>query len=383
MIQKDRLVQHILELIRIDSPSRKEREVALRLKKDLEAMGAEVSFDEAGEKINGTIGNLIAVFKGNQSKASPFLLSAHMDTVQPGEGIKPKVVGNIIKTDGTTVLGGDDKSGIAIICETIRSLQEENHPVSDLEVIFTICEEDGLQGAKNLDISKLKSRMGLVFDSDAGGILFTKAPASNRMEFRIIGLEAHAGLCPERGINAIQIAGQAIAKMRLGRIDEETTANIGFIQGGLASNIVAKQVFIKAESRSHNEDKLAAQTEHMQRCFQEAVEDHSIVLDGKILKPKLEEKIWRDYDRIDIPDDAPIVQLVMQAASNLGEEIHKRSTGGGCDASVLNQKGFEIANLGTGMHDIHTVNEWLDISEMFRTATIVEEILKIHAKGKG
>ena len=382
MIQKDRLVRHLLELIRIDSPSRKEREVAMRLKKDLEAMGADVSFDKAGEKINGTIGNLIAIFRGNQSKAPPFLLSAHMDTVQPGEGIKPKVLGNIIKTDGTTVLGGDDKSGIAIICETIRSLQEENHPFSDLEVIFTICEEDGLQGAKNLDISKLKSRMGLVFDSDAGGILFTKAPASNRMEFRIFGLEAHAGLCPERGINAIQIAGQAIAKMRLGRIDEETTANIGFIQGGLAPNIVPKQVFIRGESRSHNEEKLAAQTEHMQRCFQEAVEHHSIVLDGKTLKPILEEKIWRDYDRIDIQDDAPIVQLVMQAAINLGEEIHKRSTGGGCDASVLNQKGFEIANLGTGMHDIHTVNEWVDISEMCRTATIVEEILKIHSKGK-
>ena len=148
MIQKDRLVKHLLELIRIDSPSRKEREVAMRLKNDLEAMGAEVSFDEAGGKVNGTIGNLIAVFKGNQSKASPFLLSAHMDTVQPGEGIKPEVLGGIIKTDGTTVLGGDDKTGIAIICETIRSLQEEKYPYSDLEVIFTICEEDGLQGAK-------------------------------------------------------------------------------------------------------------------------------------------------------------------------------------------------------------------------------------------
>jgi tripeptide aminopeptidase len=381
MIQRDRLVQHLLDLIRIDSPSRKEREVALRLKNDLETMGANVVFDKAGEKINGSIGNLVAHFKGSGQKASPFLLSAHMDTVQPGEGIKPRIDEDTIRTDGTTVLGGDDKSGIAIVCEAIRSLQEENIPHGDLELVFTICEEDGLQGAKNLDISLLKSRFGLVFDSDAAGILFTKAPASDRMEFTVHGLEAHAGMCPERGLNAIQIASEAIANMRLGRLDEDTTANIGVIQGGLAPNIVAKQVFIKAEARSHSNEKLSAQTKHMRKCLQDAVGRHSVVVDGITHISRLEEKVWRDYERIDIQDDSPIVQLVLNAAHNLGQNIETRKMGGGCDASALNQRGFQVANLGTGMHDIHTVNEWLDIPEMCRTASIVEEILKLHAKG--
>jgi len=381
MIQRDRLVQHLLDLIRIDSPSRKERKVALRLKNDLETMGANVVFDKAGEKINGSIGNLVAHFKGSGQKASPFLLSAHMDTVQPGEGIKPRIDEDTIRTDGTTVLGGDDKSGIAIVCEAIRSLQEENIPHGDLEVVFTICEEDGLQGAKNLDISLLKSRFGLVFDSDAAGILFTKAPASDRMEFTVHGLEAHAGMCPERGLNAIQIASEAIANMRLGRLDGDTTANIGVIQGGLAPNIVAKQVFIKAEARSHSNEKLSAQTKHMRKCLQDAVGRHSVVVDGITHISRLEEKVWRDYERIDIQDDSPIVQLVLNAAHNLGQNIETRKMGGGCDASALNQRGFQVANLGTGMHDIHTVNEWLDIPEMCRTASIVEEILKLHAKG--
>ncbi|HEX9757697.1 MAG TPA: M20/M25/M40 family metallo-hydrolase [Nitrospiria bacterium] len=381
MIQRDRLVQHLLDLIRIDSPSRKERKVALRLKNDLETMGANVVFDKAGEKINGSIGNLVAHFKGSGQKASPFLLSAHMDTVQPGEGIKPRIDEDTIRTDGTTVLGGDDKSGIAIVCEAIRSLQEENIPHGDLELVFTICEEDGLQGAKNLDISLLKSRFGLVFDSDAAGILFTKAPASDRMEFTVHGLEAHAGMCPERGLNAIQIASEAIANMRLGRLDEDTTANIGVIQGGLAPNIVAKQVFIKAEARSHSNEKLSAQTKHMRKCLQDAVGRHSVVVDGITHISRLEEKVWRDYERIDIQDDSPIVQLVLNAAHNLGQNIETRKMGGGCDASALNQRGFQVANLGTGMHDIHTVNEWLDIPEMCRTASIVEEILKLHAKG--
>ena len=380
MIQRNRLVQHLLELIRIDSPSRRERDVALRLKKDLETMGAKVTFDSAGEKINGSVGNLVAHFKGSGQNASPFLLSAHMDTVQPGEGIKPRIDGDTIRTDGTTVLGGDDKSGIVIVCEAIRSLQEENIPYGDLEVVFTICEEDGLQGAKNLDISLLKSRFGLVFDSDAAGILFTKAPASDRMEFTVHGLEAHAGMCPERGLSAIQIASEAIANMRLGRLDDETTANIGVIQGGLAPNIVAKQVFIKAEARSHSNEKLSAQTDHMRNCLQEAIARHSVVIDGKTYAPRLEEKVWRDYDQIDIKEDSPIVQLVMKAAHNLGQNIETRKMGGGCDANALNQRGFQVANLGTGMHDIHTVNEWLDIPEMCKTALIVEEILKLHAK---
>ena len=175
-----------------------------------------------------------------------------MDTVVPGEGIRPIRDGDILRTDGRTVLGGDDKSGVAIICEALRVVKENRLPCADVDVVFTICEEAGLIGAKCLDVSRLRARTGLVLDSDSVGFLFTKAPAKNRMEFRVHGLEAHAGVCPERGINAIQVAAEGIAHMRLGRIDHETTANIGVVEGGMAVNIVPNQVVLRGEARSHS-----------------------------------------------------------------------------------------------------------------------------------
>ena len=193
-INQDRLKNFLIELIKIDSLSRKELEVALRLKREMEELGATVWIDDAGEKVGGNVGNLIAHFPGNAPSARPLLLSAHMDTVVPGEGINPVLEGNILKTDGTTVLGGDDKSGVAIICEVMRVVHENKLPCSAVDVVFTICEEAGLIGAKCLDATRLKARTGLVLDSDSVGFLFTKAPAANRMEFRVHGLEAHAGV---------------------------------------------------------------------------------------------------------------------------------------------------------------------------------------------
>ena len=220
--------------------------------------------------VGGNVGNLIAKFAGTVPGSQPLLLSAHMDTVVPGEGIVPILDGDILRTDGTTVLGGDDKSGVAIICEVLRVIKENAIPCSAIDVVFTICEEAGLIGAKCLDVTSLRARTGLVLDSDSVGFLFTRAPAANRMEFRVHGLEAHAGVCPEKGINAIKVAAEGIAQMNLGRIDHETTANIGVIEGGMAVNIVPNQVVLKGEARSHDPDKLKRQTEHMQRCLEEA-----------------------------------------------------------------------------------------------------------------
>jgi tripeptide aminopeptidase len=379
LINPERLKNLLIELIKIDSLSRKEYDVAMRLKREMEDLGAQVSIDDAGEKVGGNIGNLIAHFTGTAPEAMPILLSAHMDTVVPGEGIVPILDGDILRTDGRTVLGGDDKSGVAIICEVLRVIKENRFPCSDVDVVFTICEEAGLIGAKYLDVSRLRARTGLVLDSDSVGFLFTKAPAANRMEFRVHGLEAHAGVCPEKGVNAIKVAADGIAQMSLGRIDHETTANIGVIEGGMAVNIVPNSVILKGEARSHSEEKLERQTEHMLRCLQDAAARHILELGGAQFTATVDASIERDYDRMDVSDGAPIVQLVRAAAKNLRVDIKTLATGGGCDANVLNQKGLEVANLSTGMREIHTVKEWLDLKDLNLSAQMVLEVVRLNA----
>jgi len=379
LIQQDRLKELLIELVKIDSLSRKEQAIAMRLKRELEELGGEVWMDDAGEKVGGDAGNLIAHFRGNVPRADPLLLSAHMDTVVPGEGIVPVLEGNILRSDGRTVLGGDDKSGIAIICEVLRVVREKSLPRSDIDVVFTICEEAGLLGAKCLDVSRFRARRGLVLDSDSVGFLLTRAPAANRMEFHIHGLEAHAGVCPERGISAIQVAAEGIAEMRLGRVDKETTANIGLISGGMAVNIIPNSVRLKGEARSHNEETLERQSRHMLQCLEEAASRHVLEVDGKRYQASVEAKIERDYDRMEIADGSPIVRLVRTAGRNLGVDVKTMATGGGCDANVLNKKGLEVANLSTGMREIHTVKEWLDLNDLYISARMVLEIVRLNA----
>jgi len=308
------------------------------------------------------------------------MMSAHMDTVVPGEGVKPVVEGDIIRTDGTTVLGGDDKSGCAVIIEVIRCLQEQNIPHVPIEAIFSICEEVGLLGAKNVDVSKIKSKYGIVFDSDDPGFLFTKGPSSNHMEFKIHGLESHAGVAPEEGISAIKIAAEGLANMNLGRIDSETTANIGLIEGGMATNIIPNLVVLKGEARSHSEEKLEAQTEHMKKCLEDAAAKYEVTVEGKTTKASVESHIERDYSSMDVPDSSHVVQLVIQAARRMGLDVKTMASGGGCDANVFNRKGIECANLGTGMRAIHTVKEWLDVKDMYASAEMTLEIMKLNGE---
>jgi tripeptide aminopeptidase len=379
LINHERLKNFLIELIQIDSLSRKELNVALRLKREMEELGATVMIDDAGDKVGGNVGNVIAYFPGERPAAEPLLLSAHMDTVVPGEGIAPILEGDILRTDGSTVLGGDDKSGVAIICEVMRVIKENRLPCGAIDVVFTICEEAGLIGAKCLDVGQLHARTGLVLDSDSVGYLFTKGPAKTRMEFHVYGFEAHAGACPERGINAIKVAAEGMAKMHLGRIDHETTANIGVIEGGMASNIVPNQVVLHGEARSHSPEKLERQTEHMKHCLEEAAARYTVELDGKRYTARIEAKIEHDYDRMDVPETAPIVKLVHAAAKNLNLEVKTDAYGGGCDANVLNQKGLVVANVGTGMREIHTVHEWLDLKDLYLAAEVVLEIVKLNA----
>jgi len=379
IVSTERMTRLLLELVRIDSHSRKELDVARRLERELAELGAEVWYDDAGAKVGGNVGNLLARVRGTVD-VEPLLLSAHMDTVVPGEGVKPIVEGDVIRSDGTTVLGGDDKSGLTIVCEVLRVLAERRIAHGDVEVAFTICEEVGLLGAKHLDVSRLRARSGLVLDSDAPGYLFTRAPAANHLEFVVHGLEAHAGMAPEEGISAIQVAAEGIAAMRLGRIDAETTANVGTIHGGAATNIIPNTVRLHGEARSHDTAKLDAQCAHMQRCLEEAAARHQVVRDGEVVRASVESRIFRSYDAMAVTDESPIVRLVLRAAAALGAPVASAAMGGGCDANVLNRRGFEVANLGTGMRDIHTVKEWLDVNDMVLAAEVLLEAIALHAE---
>jgi tripeptide aminopeptidase len=216
-------------------------------------------------------------------------------------------------------------------------------------------------------------------DSDSVGFLFTRGPGANRLEFRVHGLEAHAGVCPERGISAIQVAAAGINQMKLGRVDHETTANIGVIEGGMAVNIVPNSVILRGEARSHSPEKLEQQTRHMAICLEQAAARHVLELEGKKFQARVESKIERDYDRMAVSENAPIVQLVYAAGKKLNVSVKTQATGGGCDANIFNQKGLEVANLGTGMRDIHTVNEWLDLKDLYLSGEMVVEILRLNA----
>jgi tripeptide aminopeptidase len=380
-VNRDRLKNILLDLVRIDSLSRREKACAMRLKREMEQLGANCRFDNAAERVKGEVGNLIARIEGTVAGAPPLLLCAHMDTVTPGEGVKPVVEGDIIRSDGTTVLGGDDKSGCAIICETIHQLREQQVPHGPIDVVFTVCEEIGLMGAKCLDLSMIEAREGLVYDSDAPGYLFVRAPGAKALRFTVRGLEAHAGMAPERGLSAIKIASEAIAAMRLGRIDEETTANLGIIEGGRALNIIPNQLTVRGEARSRDNVKLDRQVAHMIQCFEDAVSRASVTLEGRRFEAALEYTAHTEYEAMSVSENAPIVRKVVEAARRAGRVVTPGAMGGGCDANILNRRGLVVANLGTGMRDIHTVREWLDINDMISTTEVTIELIRLQAGG--
>ena len=374
-----RLRDQFLDLARIGSVSRREGAIAARLWAILEGMGATVEVDDAGPRVGSDTGNVLARFPGNAPDAAPFLLCAHMDTVVPGDHVRPVVDGDVIRSDGTTVLGGDDKSGIAAILEAVRLLRERRIPHGPIDVLLTVCEELGLLGAKQFDVGRLRARTGLVLDCDGVHELITRAPAANRLQFTVHGLEAHAGIAPEEGISAITVAAEAVAAMRLGRVDAETTANIGRIEGGVASNIIPNRVVLRGETRSLTLDGLEAQTRHMRECFERAAARHRVTVAGRTRAARVEAIVERDYDRLAVADDAPIVRLMRRAAEALGTPFRTRATGGGSDANVFAGRGVEVANLACGMRQIHTVNEWVDVNDMVATTALLVETVRRHA----
>jgi tripeptide aminopeptidase len=366
--------------MRTDSLSRQEGAVAQRRADVLRELGADVHVDDAGQAVGGATGNVVARLPGTVS-APPLLLNSHMDTVPPGNGVKPTRENGRIRTDGTTILGGDDKSGAAAIVEVLRTLKQHSLPHGEVEVAFTICEEVGLLGAKHLDISGLHSREALVLDSPSASELVIKAPSAIKFEFVIHGLAAHAGMRPEAGISAVRVAAEAIAAMPLGRIDAQTTSNVVIIEGGVATNVVPDRCVIHGEVRSHDDATLDRVTASIRRAVQDAASRASVVIDGKTVRAWVEERSEREYERMSVPDDAPIVELVKRAASDLNRPMQTVTIGGGSDANVFNAKGLPAVILGTGMRDIHTVGEWLDLDDFYGCAELVLRAVTLRAAG--
>ena len=373
MIKESRLVQTFLDLVAIDSPSGQEEAIGAELARLLAALGGEVERDEQGSLIARFAVRAAArcsAAQGNgQSRSSGdwLMLSAHMDTVGRDTGIKAQIRDGIIYSDGATILGGDDKSGIAVILETIRSVQEDGMPHPPLEVVISVGEEVTLRGARLLDKGKLRARRGYVLDGGGPiGTIVTSAPSQDSLQITVYGKKAHAGGEPEKGINAIRVASEAIAAMPLGRIDPETTANIGTIEGGVARNIVPDEVRMQGEARSRDNLKLAAQTAAMAAAFQEAAERHGA---------RVEFKFTRSYSTYNWTEEDPVVAHAMAAARRLGFPPVLEASGGGSDANIYAEAGIACAVLSTGMEDVHTSQEHIAIADMVNSARLLQEIL--------
>lgn len=366
------VIQYFLELIAIDSESRDERGMMDRLREDLEGLGARVEEDDAGKSIDGNAGNLYALIPGKVDK-KPILFCAHVDTVRPGKGIKAIRENGRIRTDGSTVLGGDDKSGVAEIMQGIRQIVQSGQDHAPIEILFTVAEEVGLLGAKYFDKGKLTSAFGYAFDSHRVGELDVGAPAQNSIKIEIFGKEAHAGVEPEKGVNAIRVASEAISAMPMGRIDHETTCNIGIIGGGTATNIVPNRVLLKGESRSHNDAKLEKVSSEMRQAVENVVKRY----EGSSYEWNMEQ----EYASFRVGNGEQPVQLAIQALKNLDIKSEIKVGGGGSDANIINAAGTQMIICGTGMNKVHTVEEDIEEAELRRGEAFVAELIRLYSQG--
>jgi tripeptide aminopeptidase len=287
--------------------------------------------------------------------------------VQPGKGIKPQITDDRITSDGSTILGADDKAGVAGIVEMVRVLHEQKLPHGNLVFLFTMGEEVGLLGSRHLNGELIRDvQYGFAFDSNGPiGRIVTQAPSQARLEVTLHGKTSHAGVNPEAGLSAIKLASMAISKMNLGRIDAETTANIGMINGGVATNIVPDRVQLQAEARSLVQHKLDAQLEHMKSTFESTAQQAG---------GHAEVHITHMYPAYGFGDQQPIVDIAMRAARSLGFEPATASSGGGSDANVLNGLGIPTVNMAIGYENIHTVNEFIRLDDLENAAKLMVAI---------
>ena len=361
MIDQERLVNSFCELVKIDSPSDEEEEVARYLTGRLEGLGFTVERDAHG--------NLIASEEG----ADPLMLSAHMDTVEPGRGIKPEIRGDRIISDGTTILGGDCKAGVASILEGLDSVAQDGSPRRPVQVVLTRGEEIGLVGAANLDYSMIRCRDAVVFDGNGPVNTITGAsPTYMRFDVNITGRGAHAGVEPEKGLSAIRIATEIINELPQGRLDEETTFNVGLITGGTVRNAVPVEASFGGEFRSHNTetiDLLRMQVGETMRKARERYRDATI-----------QEELEMMFQMYLLDPNEAIVQLVTNQLRSMSLQPNIHPSGGGTDANAMRLNGVECVVVGMATNDMHTVNEYVVIPDIMTTAQFCHNILTINQR---
>lgn len=372
MINEQRIVDLFIELVQVDSETKHEEKIAVVLKEKFTALGVEVVEDDAKENTGHGANNLICTLPATKEGVDTIYFTSHMDTVVPGNGIKPSIEDGYIKSDGTTILGADDKAGLAAMLEAITVLKEENIAHGKIEFIITVGEESGLVGAKALDSSLVTAKFGYALDSDGKvGDIIVAAPTQAKVNATIYGKTAHAGVAPERGVSAITIASRAISKMPLGRIDKETTANIGRFEGGTQTNIVCDRVDILAEARSLIPEKMEAQVAKMKEAFETAAQE---------MGGRAEVDIKVMYPGFKFGDGDHVVEVAKKAVANIDRPSRLLQSGGGSDANVI--AGFDIptVNLAVGYEDIHTTNEKIPVEELVKTSELVVSIIKEVAK---
>ena len=369
MINKKRVLDEFFELVSIRCSTLDEREMGDLLAARLRELGAaEIHEDNAGKILGGSCGNIVANFKGTVPNAPTVMLTAHMDCVEPCAGIRPRLVDGVIRSDGTTILGADDKGGVVSILETLRGLREQNIPHGNLQIVFTVAEEGGVNGSQNIDRSLLRADFGYTLDTHGHpGMAGFKAPGKNQIEVVVRGKASHAGVDPEAGRNAIVAAGKILAAMPQGRIDEETTCNAGCIAGGTATNVVAETCTINFESRSRDKAKLDALTARMADIAERTAREAGCTAAVAVKK---------DYDPYELPKDALAIQYLRRAADALGFPVALEEEGGGSDANFFNAYGVPTAVLGVGMTDCHTKEESLLEEDLYNAAELALEIVR-------
>ncbi len=356
------ILTRFIGYVQTDSESGNEKAMMETLKAELLDLGADIYQDGAGKKLGSNGTNLYAFFPGDPSRET-LLFSCHMDTVAPGIGIEPIVENGIIRSAGDTILGGDDKSGITALMDALTKVRSRNKSHGPLEIVFTIGEEGGLHGSANLEYSRLSARSGYVLDSSGPvGKIIVQAPTQFKITAEIKGRSAHAGLAPESGVSAIQAGAAALARMKLLRIDEETTANVGTFKSEGPTNIVRDSALVVAEVRSLDMEKAGAQVEHMKACFIEEAEKAGA---------KVDLEVSCLYESYNFSPEDPVVSFVESCCKAAGIEPFTASTGGGSDANNYNSRGIKVLNLGCGVSGPHSFDESLPVDELERFSELV------------
>jgi tripeptide aminopeptidase len=369
MIDQERLTRQFLDFVRVDSPVFAEAAFANLLGEELAKLGLSWQNDRTGQ--DGA-GNLLALLPGTAPGVPAILLCMHLDTVEPGRGIKPRIESGVIRSDGTTVLGADNKAAVASALEAIRRLRAEQPPHGDVEFLFTWGEERGHRGAKAFDYSRVRARVGFVPDGGGPlGTVITQAPYYESIHAVFQGRAAHAGISPEKGINAIVMAGQALSRVSLGRLDDETTANFGLIKGGAGRNTVPERVEMEGEVRSLDPAKLQAQVEKIKEAFESSAREAggSALVAGK-----------REYAGYRIRESDFPARIAVAASEAVGLPPVITSTCGGSDANELNAKGIAAVVLGMGGGGYHTFDEHISVSELVKCAEWIAALITESAK---